>query len=189
MTSKTRAEGIIQHPLVVWLRLRAWISSTFIPPLCRKFSQYFVCVLWIWSRHLNHKCSIMPYIQYGSSEAYLPGRMVISEGCGSLPWNVPVLCSTFSTGTSCEYAFKGALGGKWACYMCRKEGVEGWLGKVCTQLPCAGRAAQCACVSGDVLMTWLSRTYTKYKLSSRSYSAHSIPCSVETMRAWETSCG
>lgn len=41
----------------------------------------------------------------------------------------------------------------------------GW-GSVCTQLPCAGRAAWCACVSGDVLMTWLSRTYTKYRLRS-----------------------
>lgn len=70
----------------------------------------------------------MPYIQYGSSEAYLPRRMVISEGCGSLPWNVPVLCGAFSIGTSCEYAFKGELCGKWARYMCRKEGMEALLG-------------------------------------------------------------
>lgn len=67
-------------------------------------------------------------MQYGSSEAYLPRRMVISEGCLSLPWNVPVLCGTFSIGTSCEYAFKGELCGKWALYMWRKAGMEALLG-------------------------------------------------------------
>lgn len=149
MTSKTRAEGIIQHPLVVWLRLRVWISSTFIPPLCWKFSQYFVCVLWIWSRHLNHKCSIMPYIQYGSSEAYLPRRMVISEGCGSLPWNVPVLCGTLALAQAVNMHL-GELCGKWACYMWRKEGKEALLGLAgeAWAHSCWESCTVCMCVRG-----------------------------------------
>lgn len=90
---------------------------------------------------------------------------------------MPVLCGTFSIGTSCEYAFGGAV---WRVSPLHVEegghgspARAGW-GSMSTQLPRAGRAAQCACVSGDMLMTWLSRTYTKYRLGTGSYSVHSL---------------